>query len=122
MNRTDHYVVISANCHAGASHAWVRLTQLSEAVEAVVEDDGTGFDIEALGRAEFPRFGLATMRERAESVGGTLQIDSVPGRGTRVIARFPVAGSDRRTRPSAERLASPQPDSTISPSSASGAA
>jgi signal transduction histidine kinase len=91
--------------HAGASHVWVRLSQQEDSVEAEVEDDGTGFDIEALGRAAFPRFGLATMRERAESVGGTLQIDSVTGRGTRVIARFPIASAERPSRPTTDRFA-----------------
>jgi signal transduction histidine kinase len=37
-----------------------------------------------------PHFGLATMRERAESVGGTLRISSAPSTGTRVIVRLPV--------------------------------
>jgi signal transduction histidine kinase len=68
----------------------VRLTLGATHLEAVIEDDGAGFDPEALGHAELPRFGLSTMRERAEAIGGSLTIDSAPGRGTRVIVRIPV--------------------------------
>jgi signal transduction histidine kinase len=79
--------------HAGAAHAWVRLRTDGQCLEAEVADDGTGFDVSDLGRAAFPRFGLATMRERAESVGGTLTIDSTPQHGSRVIARIPMIGT-----------------------------
>ncbi|HUR81383.1 MAG TPA: ATP-binding protein, partial [Thermoanaerobaculia bacterium] len=37
-----------------------------------------------------PRFGLSTMRERAESIGGELTIDSTPGSGTTVRFRLPI--------------------------------
>lgn len=76
--------------HSDASHAWVRLQARAGWLEAIVEDDGRGFDPAAPGRGAFPRFGLATMRERAEAVGGRLELDSEPGRGTRVIAHMPV--------------------------------
>ncbi len=74
--------------HAGASTAVVRVTGDDEATTFVVEDDGRGFD---LGGALLGRdgFGLHTMRERMELIGGTLTIDSAPGAGTRVIAAVP---------------------------------
>jgi signal transduction histidine kinase len=54
----------------------------------IIADDGQGFDVaETLLGHE--GFGLHTMRERMELVGGTLTIDSAPGRGTRIIARMP---------------------------------
>ncbi|MCX7624137.1 MAG: GAF domain-containing sensor histidine kinase [Thermomicrobium sp.] len=77
--------------HARASHAIVRLERLeSGALQLTVQDDGIGFDPRGLERAQYPRFGLATMRERAEAVGGTLLVESQPGRGTTVTARFPL--------------------------------
>jgi signal transduction histidine kinase len=75
--------------HAAARQAEVRLTQADGCLEAVVEDDGTGFDPGALGRTALPRFGLATMRERAEAVGGSFSVASTPGYGTRVTVRVP---------------------------------
>jgi signal transduction histidine kinase len=76
--------------HAGATRARVQLVLADNHLEASVEDDGVGFDPEALGRTSLPRFGLATMRERAEAVGGTLTISSTPGEGTQVVVRVPV--------------------------------
>jgi signal transduction histidine kinase len=82
--------------HARATRAWVRLTVAGTHLEAVVEDDGAGFDPGALVRTALPRFGLATMRERAEAIGGSLTIDAAPGRGTRVIVRIPVESAASR--------------------------
>ena len=77
--------------HAGATRARVRLVREAGSLEATIEDDGSGFDPEALGRTALPRFGLATMRERAEAVGGSLIVRSAPGAGTRVVVRVPIA-------------------------------
>jgi nitrate/nitrite-specific signal transduction histidine kinase len=62
-------------------------------IEARITDNGVGFDPDAPARGAFPRFGLATMRERTESIGGTLTIDAAPGRGTTVSVRVPVNAS-----------------------------
>ncbi len=76
--------------HAGATRVRVGLAEADGQVEAIVDDNGQGFDPARLGSARVPRFGLSTMRERAEAVGGTLQIVSTPGRGTKVIIRLPA--------------------------------
>lgn len=76
--------------HASASRVCVSLAGAPDRVEVVVEDNGIGFEPAALGRAGFPRFGLATMRERAEAIGGALEILSAPGRGTRVVVSVPI--------------------------------
>jgi PAS domain S-box-containing protein len=55
----------------------------------VVEDDGVGFDPEEKA-AEGGSLGLVGMRERAALVGGSLEVESAPGRGTTVYARVPV--------------------------------
>jgi NarL family two-component system sensor histidine kinase YdfH len=69
--------------HAQASHALVKLTSDAQGIRVGVQDDGVGFEPGATG--ERPgRFGLAGMRERAERIGGTLHIESEPGRGTRL--------------------------------------
>jgi nitrate/nitrite-specific signal transduction histidine kinase len=76
--------------HSGASLVVVEIRLGDGCVEARVEDDGVGFDPEGAPRGRFPRFGLAIMRERAESVGGELQVASRPGAGTRVLVRVPT--------------------------------
>jgi two-component system nitrate/nitrite sensor histidine kinase NarX len=74
--------------HGAATSVTVRLSDGSEGTTIAIEDDGCGFDVAEtlLGREGF---GLHTMRERMELVGGTLTIDSAPGRGTRIIAMMP---------------------------------
>ena len=72
--------------HAGATSCWVRL-ELEEAAETVrleVVDDGRG--IKADHKAGV---GLTSMSERAEELGGTCAMDSLPGGGTRLVVRLP---------------------------------
>jgi signal transduction histidine kinase len=76
--------------HARANHAWVRISTKGEQVEVVIEDNGQGFDVSHIRRGDWPRFGLQTMRERAESVRGTLDIRSAPGKGTKVTLMVPL--------------------------------
>lgn len=77
--------------HSGADRALLAIESSRDGLRVVVEDEGVGFDEATLERKGGPRFGLAIMRERAESVGGTLTIDSVPGRGTSVRVDLPAA-------------------------------
>lgn len=99
--------------HAGASTAVVRVTNSDDWTTFTIEDDGRGFDPTGtlLGH---DGFGLHTMRERMDLIGGTLLIDSAPGRGTRVVARVPgvpnisslpaeVAGASNGARPDPAR-------------------
>jgi nitrate/nitrite-specific signal transduction histidine kinase len=83
--------------HAVATRAVVRFVCGRDGSTVVsVEDNGRGFDLaEAMSRAG-SHFGLQTMRERTESVGGTLEIGAAPGRGTKVIAAFPPAARGGR--------------------------
>jgi len=76
--------------HAQARRAWVRLEPAGAGVEVVIEDDGVGFDPDGLRRSDLPRFGMATMRERAEAVGGTFEVAAVLEVGTRVIVHIPA--------------------------------
>ena len=75
--------------HAGAEHVVVRFGRADDNLAITVEDDGCGFDpalIEATGN----QFGLRSMRERVERVGGRIVVDSTPGAGTRVKIYFPL--------------------------------
>jgi PAS domain S-box-containing protein len=83
--------------YAQAHSAQVIITRTDDCVQVVIADDGIGFsphpDWEEAGH-----FGLEIMRERAASVGGTLEVRSAPGQGTQVIARLPLHGE--RAEPS----------------------
>jgi len=72
--------------HAQARQVEVTLTVHDAALEVTVRDDGVGFDIERLRVG----LGLVGMGERAELAGGRLDIESAPGAGTTLRARFPL--------------------------------
>ena len=78
--------------HAHATHVQVLLDFQDAVVVVNVEDDGSGFDMNELKSPTPQRrgLGLATMQERAEMLGGQVQIDSRIGRGTRVRVEIPV--------------------------------
>ncbi len=71
--------------HAGAQRAVVDLNRAEDRLRVAIEDDGCGFDPQAATRG----FGLIGMRERARLLGGTLEIDSAPGRWTRIVLDVP---------------------------------
>ena len=77
--------------HSGCSRLGVELDVWDGELLGVVEDDGAGFDPEAVGRVS-PSWGvgLRSMRERAEMLGGSLRVDSAPGAGTSVRVRVPL--------------------------------
>jgi signal transduction histidine kinase len=77
--------------HAKASRVTIDIRRDGETLRARIQDDGAGFLRTAPPRGEFPRFGLTTMNERAESIGGALIIDSQPGHGTTVNFEMPLA-------------------------------
>jgi signal transduction histidine kinase len=81
----------NAELHAAADEVDVELTFEPRRVRLSVTDDGCGFEVPQ-NLDELPRvgkLGLVGMRERAELVGGTLQLASRPGAGTRVDVRVP---------------------------------
>ena len=77
--------------HSGASRASVVLRRQPEHVDLIVEDDGAGFEPDALLRDErSDAFGLRGMLEDASVSGGTARIESALGRGTTVAVRIPL--------------------------------
>jgi signal transduction histidine kinase len=78
--------------HAGASRVVTTVELSDSAVKVTVEDDGKGFNPPTL--TDHPthvgKLGLIGMHERARLLGGTLVVNSEPGRGTRVIVSVPT--------------------------------
>ncbi len=72
--------------HAHAERAELRVEQLDGHLRVVVRDDGCGF----AGAPPDDR-GIGGIRERAMLVGGTVEVESAPGRGTQVVLCIPVA-------------------------------
>lgn len=80
--------------HAGVTEARVQLYREGREVHVQVEDLGAGFDLEARRADASQRgYGLFSLQERLELVGGKVDIDSVPGVGTRVHITLPLSGA-----------------------------
>lgn|GEM_PF-2011201 len=98
-----------SNCarHARPTKVGVRVSAVDGTLHLEIEDDGVGFDaLEVSARARTGEaVGLEGMRERAEIVGGTFRVDSVPGRGTRVVAELPVPDDGEVVEPGTDGLA-----------------
>ena len=73
--------------HSRAKSVQVEMSQAGGALMLTIADDGQGFDPTKTPR---DRWGMTTMRERAEAAGGELAVDSAPGRGTRVTVKVPL--------------------------------
>jgi signal transduction histidine kinase len=71
--------------HSGARSATVTVRQTDESLELTVEDDGHGFDP---GRTR--GLGLLGMEERVKQLGGHLEIQSQPGKGTALRVTLPT--------------------------------
>lgn len=83
--------------HADASVAQLRFTVETETAVLEIIDDGVGFNTfetieHPIARDDMGGYGLLSMSERAELVGGQLRIRSRPGAGTAVTAIIPLAG------------------------------
>jgi signal transduction histidine kinase len=77
--------------HAGARQAMVSLSVQDGLARLAVRDDGKGFDVaHATGRLGLEHFGLSSMRERVEMVGGSFEVRSTAGEGTTVTAVLAV--------------------------------
>ena len=74
--------------HSQSNRAEVRVTQTNDELRAGIQDWGVGFDPAQVKKT---RYGLAGMRERARLFGGSTEIDSAPGKGTRIIVTLPLA-------------------------------
>lgn len=99
LYRITQEALTNATKHGQATRAVVEIHEDSATVHLTVRDDGEGFD----PNAESDGFGLLGIRERTELLGGELQINSTPGKGTTLSVRLPVQrrgdDSTRTTKP-----------------------
>ena len=90
--RAVREALTNARKHARASHVKVAIVERQGAIECRVSDDGIGFDVAQVRAPDRVRlhFGLDALEERLRLAGGELDIDSEPGRGTRIAMSIPV--------------------------------
>ena len=77
--------------HSGATSARIRVANTSKGVEVDIVDDGDGFDVDRtlIGAARRGRLGLVGVAERVRMLGGTFDVRSAPGSGTRLELTLP---------------------------------
>jgi two-component sensor histidine kinase len=90
--RIAQEAVTNAVRHAKPGRIAVELRFGAHDLEMTIQDDGCGFDGQPHPQSSGPEghFGLTGMRERTAEIGGTLAIDSTPGKGTRITASVPL--------------------------------
>ena len=89
--RIAQEAVTNAVKHARASHVRIHLEMASRKLSLRVADDGRGFEQDEAFSEVGGHFGLLGMRERAERLGGELQLHSEPGQGTEVAVTVPLS-------------------------------
>ena len=87
--RTAREALNNVAKHAGVKEARLQLSFGAQEIALLVQDSGKGFDTAGARGPE--SFGLLTMRERIEALGGSLVVHSAPGAGTEIDARMPAA-------------------------------
>ncbi|MFN8630582.1 MAG: GAF domain-containing sensor histidine kinase [Chloroflexota bacterium] len=86
--------------HSRAKHVSVRIDCTGQVATLTIEDDGVGFDPSTASRSMEGGFGLASMRERVEQVGGRIALHTAPNEGTTIVVELDA--EDTRGTPSAE--------------------
>lgn len=92
--------------HSGATRASVVVERRDGLVIAIVEDDGHGFEMQHEDQHAPSRLGLLGIRERAQLLGGSAQIESTAGGGTTIFVRIPLSLPNRSTHEHAREHAS----------------
>lgn len=86
--RIAQEAVINAARHGSPTRVAIDLAERDGRVSLTIEDDGVGFVLDAPGLGP-DHWGLKSMRERAQAIGGVLRIETAPRAGTRVVAEVP---------------------------------
>jgi signal transduction histidine kinase len=94
MDTADHVVK-----HAGVHDATLEIARRRDVVVLTIRDRGCGFDTSRLAAPESHGFGLFSIRERVESLGGRFVLESRPGHGVLVAVNVPFPSASRLVRP-----------------------
>ncbi len=85
--------------HAKARNVWIHAWSENLMVCCSIRDDGSGFDSRLVQTAPGRKgLGLIAMQERVSAIGGTLRIESRPGRGTELLIRLSLEGGNAHSR------------------------
>lgn len=84
--------------HASASHVLLEINYQPSQISLIIQDNGIGFHSELIEQESTrnAHFGLVGMRERIELIEGRMDIDSNPGRGTKIMIDIPTTAESRK--------------------------
>jgi PAS domain S-box-containing protein len=89
--RAIQEALTNARKHSGASMLHVGMQRNGSTAQITIADDGQGFDAGRITQGDDGHFGLVFMRERMAQIGGSLNIESMPGKGTVLTLDVPIA-------------------------------
>jgi len=93
LYRSVRELLINAAKHANAESVQILIDRVGDKVEIVLEDNGIGFDTSSLdwtNRTKTSGFGLFSISERLGQMGGRLEINSIKGKGTKIVLWAPI--------------------------------
>lgn len=76
--------------HSGSTRAGIVVERRNGDLVTVIEDSGVGFELESITRVPGRQLGLRGIRERAELLGGSMDVETSPGEGTTLFVRIPI--------------------------------
>ncbi len=99
LYRTVQEGLTNAVKHAKARNIWIRAFKERDVLCCSIRDDGAGFDaLQVQTEPSRKGLGLIAMQERMSAIGGTLRVESCPGRGTELSVRVPLEVDHANTR------------------------
>jgi PAS domain S-box-containing protein len=108
MFQSVRELLMNAVKHAVAKQAFLLVEEREGYLQIVVEDQGVGFDLLAMATQQpsplSSKFGLFSIRERMNAMGGRLELHSAPGEGTRATLILPCASSQQTSLEPASKV------------------
>lgn len=94
LYRAIRELLVNTAKHAKAKNVRISSRRVENSIEIVVEDDGEGFDLFSIDatKGKFTGLGLFSIRERIAHLGGQMNIESKPGKGTKIALLAPLEG------------------------------
>lgn len=86
--------ITNARKHSGTKQVLVKIECTDERLCLVIKDEGCGFDEVQVRETKKDSYGIIGMKERAELLGGNIEVLSAPGEGTQVIIEVPTEGEE----------------------------
>jgi two-component system sensor histidine kinase DegS len=88
--RAVQAALANARDHAQATQVKIMIDMDQDEIRASIEDNGKGFDPEIIEQDEYASRGLVLITKQIEELNGSLEIDSKPGEGTRIVIALPT--------------------------------